>query len=240
MRPWSFWLASLGDVPGIFSGDSRTERPPSYSNNLQQARLWTFVDVLVASYWNMKVVFLFVGAQGSAHDASVLGWSRLLARIPTNFNVIADAGYGLSLKVFTPFRSVRYHLKEWAQQENGRPQCAKEIFNLRHAKVRNIIERLIGCLKRRFKVLRVAMEYELETIKGVIFACALVHNFIRACDAEDTADDFEDADGGGEETATHDDRDDAEEFDLEDENNWRCWIANAMWREYKAWCETQY
>ena len=44
-----------------------------------------------------------------------------------------------------------------------RPQTPQELFNLRHASLRNIIERLFGELKRKFKILRIDVEMSLET-----------------------------------------------------------------------------
>ncbi len=40
----------------------------------------------------------------------------------------------------TPYRGVRYHLKEWGRA-NERPQNKEELFNLRHSSRRNVIER---------------------------------------------------------------------------------------------------
>eukprot|EP00644_Phytophthora_capsici_P018499 jgi/Phyca11/130735/e_gw1.97.16.1 len=138
----------------------------------------------------MKVCFAYVGAEGSVHDSTVLRWSGLLERLPQHYYVLGDEGYGLSDQILTPFRGVRYHLKEWARSPSGRPQNAKQLFNLRHAKARNVIERVNGVLKRRFKVLRTCMDYETVTIKTVIFACILVHNFIREFDTGDLDRDF--------------------------------------------------
>ncbi|OWZ08353.1 Nuclease HARBI1 [Phytophthora megakarya] len=82
-------------------------------------------NVLIFCDWSMKVGFAHVGAEGSAHDdTSVLRWSGLLERLPTHYFVLGDPGYGLSEKVLTPFRGVRYHLKEWARRPSGRPQNA--------------------------------------------------------------------------------------------------------------------
>ena len=65
---------------------------------------------------------------------------------------MGDAGYALSWKVLTPYRGVRYHLREWALG-NRRPQNAKELFNLRHSSLRNAIERIFGVIKKRFPIL---------------------------------------------------------------------------------------
>jgi hypothetical protein len=36
---------------------------------------------------------------------------------------------------------------------NERPQNAKELFNLRHVSLRNVVERIFGVLKNRFQIL---------------------------------------------------------------------------------------
>ncbi|KAJ8521747.1 hypothetical protein ON010_g17775 [Phytophthora cinnamomi] len=146
-------------------------------------------NALIACDWNLNVCFAYVGAEGSAHDSMVLQWSDFLDSVPEDFYVLADAGYGLSKKVLTPYRSVRYHLKEWAKS-SGRPQKAKELYNLRHAKVRNVVEQVIGIMKRRFKALRTCMDYEFFNMKAVIFACISVHNFIRSLDECDLGEGF--------------------------------------------------
>ncbi|XLU66840.1 hypothetical protein S245_025893, partial [Arachis hypogaea] len=50
---------------------------------------------------------------------------------------LGDAGFMLKYGLITPYRSVRYHLKEYARRG---PENEKELFNLRHASLRNIIE----------------------------------------------------------------------------------------------------
>lgn len=42
---------------------------------------------------------------------------------------LGDAGYGSSRICLTPYRAVRYHLKEW-ERGNCRPQNKEEMFNL--------------------------------------------------------------------------------------------------------------
>jgi hypothetical protein len=102
--------------------------------------------VLIASDWEMNIRFIYPGAEGAAHDSMVLAWSELLQDIREHHYVIADAGYALQPQVITPYRGVRYHLQEWTA-ESGRPKTAKELYNLRHAKARNVVERVNGMLK---------------------------------------------------------------------------------------------
>ena len=71
---------------------------------------------------------------------------------------------------------------------NIRPQNAKELFNLRHASLRNAVERIFGVLKRRFKILKTAPEYNFETQIDLILALTGLFNFIRIEEQEEEDD----------------------------------------------------
>ncbi|KAL8482587.1 hypothetical protein ACS0TY_028669 [Phlomoides rotata] len=61
---------------------------------------------------------------------------------------LCDGGYTNGNEFLSPYRGVRYHLKEW---DNARQhQKFQEYFNLKHAKARNCIERSFGVLKARW------------------------------------------------------------------------------------------
>jgi hypothetical protein len=95
-----------------------------------------------------------------------------------------------------PYRGVRYHLKEQRLASQKcvipaytnlytnlyRPQNAKELFNLRHASLRNAIERIFGVLKRRFKILKAAPEYSIQTQIDIVLALTALFNFTRLRD----------------------------------------------------------
>jgi len=73
---------------------------------------------------------------------------------------------------------VRYHLKEQAKA-NKRPKDKKELFNLRHASLRNIIKRAFSVLKARFPILNKGRKgYSLKTQIKIIWALTAIHNFI--------------------------------------------------------------
>lgn len=59
-----------------------------------------------------------------------------------------------------------------------RPQNACELFNLRHSGARNVIERIFGVVKRRFRLMVAAPEYSLEVQGKIIRAICVLHNFI--------------------------------------------------------------
>lgn len=91
---------------------------------------------------------------------------------------LCDNAYADSNGFLTPYKGVRYHLKEWGPGTKA-PQNPKEMFNMHHAKARNIIERAFAALKMRWGILRSASHYPIKTQIRLIMACFLLHNFIR-------------------------------------------------------------
>jgi DDE superfamily endonuclease len=89
-----------------------------------------------------------------------------------------------------------------------RPENAYELFNLRHASLRNVIERIFGVVKRKFKILGQVPEYSVDTQVHLVLALCGLYNFIRQ---------YEDID------------DELEEVELEDEG------AQQMWKDYQEY-----
>lgn len=126
------------------------------------------------------------------------------------------------------------------------PANAKELFNLRHARLRNVIERIFGVSKRRFKLMTIAPEYSALTQAKIPCALAALHNFIHLHDPDDFADDG--PGHGGPRTATFTlrdiDGDERREFPEEELGRFvspaekaraeafRDQIAEEMWAQY--------
>ncbi|XP_075079936.1 uncharacterized protein LOC107805043 [Nicotiana tabacum] len=83
-----------------------------------------------------------------------------------------------------PYRGERYYLKEYSRNSSRGP---RELFNLRHASLRNAIKRAFGVLKKRFPIISSLTEpsYGVETQKLIIFACCILHNYLRVADPND-------------------------------------------------------
>ena len=96
---------------------------------------------------------------------------------------LGDAGFMLKRGLITPYRGVRYHLKEYARRG---PENEKELFNLRHASLRNVIERSFGVLKKRFAIIGNGTEPhdEFETMTEIVLACIILHNFLMGVDPD--------------------------------------------------------
>ncbi|XP_076904401.1 uncharacterized protein LOC143559827 [Bidens hawaiensis] len=151
--------------------------------------------------------------------------------IPTGRYCLVDAGLPHTSTLMTPYRGVRYHLKEYSTRA---PHNAKELFNLRHASLRNAIERAFGVLKKRFPIIRSTTEpfYSCETQSDIFLACCILHNFLLE---EDRDKDLEDEviqevlDGPQEEERrnTRDIREGSTEYE-----QLRNSIATNMWTNY--------
>ncbi|KAL4556205.1 hypothetical protein LXL04_038849 [Taraxacum kok-saghyz] len=138
------------------------------------------INVLAACTFDLKFTYILTGWEGTASDSRIL--RSALTRedklvIPTGRYYLVDAGLPHSTTIMTPYRGVRYHLKEYSSRA---PENAKELFNIRHASLRNAIERAFGVLKRRFPIIRSTQEpfYDCKTQSDIFLACCILHNFL--------------------------------------------------------------
>ena len=74
-------------------------------------------NVLAVCNFDFTFSFLVAGWEGSATDSRVLNesLSKGLLSVPPGKYYVADAGYALTTQFITPYRNVRYHLKEWGR-----------------------------------------------------------------------------------------------------------------------------
>ena len=96
---------------------------------------------------------------------------------------LGDAGYGIRNGILSPYRGVRYHLKEFGSENP--PQNEKELYNLRHSSLRTTIERGFGILKKRFRVLDSEPHWSYNVQVDIVLACCVIHNFIMGVDPND-------------------------------------------------------
>jgi hypothetical protein len=67
---------------------------------------------------------------------------------------------------------------------NNRLRNKEELFNLRHAGLRNVIERAFGVMKRQWRILVIPPEYDLDTQAHIPAALCAIHNFIQILDPD--------------------------------------------------------
>ncbi|XP_059654215.1 uncharacterized protein LOC132300925 [Cornus florida] len=143
------------------------------------------VNVLAACSFDMKFTYVLPGWEGTASDSSVM--TSALKRkgdkliLPEGKFYLADVEYPLKAGLITPYRGVRYHLKEYISR---RPENPRELFNLRHASLRNVIKRIFGVLKKRFPIIgsRTEPTYDVTTQIDIILACCIIHNYLMGMD----------------------------------------------------------
>jgi hypothetical protein len=197
-------------------------------------------NILAVCNFDMQFVYILAGWEGSAHDARVLGDAQAFQGFstPRGKYWLGDAGYGNSEFVMSPYRGVRYHLKE-VRQADQRPETAKELFNLRHSSLRNVIERIFGVLKRQWQILGgKGCEYSIETQVDLFCALIGLYNFGKQCGEDDL---FEDEviniQGSGEQV----EQVEQEEQVVGTGNRWmnekRDKIAEAMWKDYQTYIQ---
>jgi hypothetical protein len=138
-------------------------------------------NVLAVCNFEMQFNYVLAGWEGSAHDNTVLRDAVYNHgfQTPAKKYWLGDAGYSSSDTVLVPYRGTRYHLKE-QRLASQKPQNSKELFNLRHASLRNVVERIFGMVKRKYQILRTPSEYSIETQTRIILACMALHNYVRS------------------------------------------------------------
>jgi len=142
-------------------------------------------NVLAVCNFDMEFTYVLAGWEGSAHDTAVWRDAQFYKGFKTPYGKywLGDAGYANTDTILVPYRGTRYHLKE-QRLASKKPENPKELFNLRHASLRNVIERIFGVLKRKYQVLRTPSEYSMDTQTRLILACCAIHNFVRQREGE--------------------------------------------------------
>jgi hypothetical protein len=122
---------------------------------------------------------------------------------------------------------------------SGSPVNAKELFNLRHAQARNVIERIFGVLKQRFRILLLPPHYPLDFQPRIPTALCALQNFIQEInrDEGEIPTDLYQAAYEPFPSDGNDDRDSGFIGEEDDEGNSevklrRMNIANEMWDSY--------
>ena len=57
-------------------------------------------------------------------------------------------------------------------------ECPEDLFNHRHAQLRNIVEKTFGILKNRFNICERMHKYKFKIQARIVIACCILHNFI--------------------------------------------------------------
>ena len=127
----------------------------------------------------MKFTDALIGWEGSASDSSL--WIQAFwhgaIKIPNGKYLLGDAGFPNCQKCLTPYQLVRHHLREW-ETVRLRPTTKEELFNLWHSQLRNIVERIFGILKTRFRILTRPWPLKMEAQVWIVSALLILHNLL--------------------------------------------------------------
>ncbi|XP_042036983.1 putative nuclease HARBI1 [Salvia splendens] len=167
----------LRDALGLWMVRVPIADTPRYRNRKGQVT----TNTLAVCDRRLRFVYVLPGWEGSAGDSRILrdAISRPFGlKVPKECYYLCDNAYSNSEGFITPYKGVRYHLKEWGPGTRA-PQTPQELFNLKHTKARNVIERAFAVLKMRWGILRSPSFYPIDIQTGLIIACFLLHNFIR-------------------------------------------------------------
>jgi DDE superfamily endonuclease len=116
------------------------------------------------------------------------------------------------------------------------PATREELFNLRHAMARNVIERAFGVIKQHFKILIIPPEYSMDIQARVFPALAAIHNYILEKDPIEIADMLPPSDDDVIDRIEDSGRLATEyprQAEKEDANARRDQIAENMWNDYQ-------
>ncbi|VEN45935.1 unnamed protein product [Callosobruchus maculatus] len=94
---------------------------------------------------SLKLVDIYIGQTGRAHDAGVFRESPLGDQIQhiivsEKYHILADSGYTLNMNIMTPYK------------DDGFLTDAEVKYNIIHSKARSTIERCLGLLKTKFEI----------------------------------------------------------------------------------------
>lgn len=215
--------------------------PVKFQDVFRNRKGWLSQNVLGVVDFDMMFTYILAGWEGQAHDGRVLSdaWSKGL-QCPKGKYYLADAGYALSWETLTPYRGVRYHLKEWSLTTDS-PQTKEELFNYRHAQLRNVVERVYGVAEKRYPILTRMQKWPIDTQSNLVMVVSMWHNFIRRNTIFEEPEFYEDLPDRNEfvTPGNHTPIPCTGRDDIAALNAWRDGIAQEMWDSYQAYKATR-
>ncbi|XP_063802216.1 putative nuclease HARBI1 [Pseudophryne corroboree] len=157
-------------VIGVVDGTHVAIVPPRHNEEIYRNRkLFHSLNVMVVCGPSLQILSLNAKFPGNSHDAHVIRqsgiWQRLRAMEGQDMWLLGDRGYPCTPWLMTPYSKSR-----------PGPQTA---FNSALTATRQLVERTIGVLKGRFRVLHRTggdIMYSPEMVSKIVVLCAILHN----------------------------------------------------------------
>jgi DDE superfamily endonuclease len=231
-----YFKDAIGAIDGVHTLVSPLESERARCRN-RKGQL--SLNHLAACNFDMQFTYVLSGWEGSVADGFLFteAIQNQGLSIPGGRFYLADAGFAATEGLLVPFRGVRYHLREWARGSE-KPQTRNELYNLRHSSYRNVVERIFGVMKRRWRIILETNSFSLQTNAKVMSALAALHNFIRRHDRDDEMEPW-DEDEEEDDDAVADGRQLGSDTTIARSTVIRERIADAMWRDYQDVLETR-
>ncbi|KAK2655124.1 hypothetical protein Ddye_008176 [Dipteronia dyeriana] len=193
-------------------------------------------NILAACNFDLEFMYVLAGWEGSAHDSKLLNDDlsrRNGLKVPQGKYFLADCGFANRRQFLAPYQGVCYHLQDFVGTGND-PENEKELLNLRHASLRNVIERIIGIFKSRFTIFKSAPSFPFKTQVEIVLACVALHNFLcKECQPDEFPIEEESTSSSSpiveeelEELVSQ-----TQEQQRDEANAWRLSITDYIWRE---------
>ncbi|KAI3465065.1 hypothetical protein Pfo_021728 [Paulownia fortunei] len=170
-KRWKWFNCCLGALDDTYI---KVRVPQTDKTQYRNKKRKITINILGVCDENIKFVYILSDAISRPNGL----------RVPSGNYYQCDCGYTNDAGFLAPYRGVRYYLDEWDEGTSA-PQNYRELSNLKHAKVCNVIERSFGLLKSRWTILRSNFYYLFKTQNCIIMVCCLLHNFIRTAMAID-------------------------------------------------------
>ncbi|KAL0926605.1 hypothetical protein M5K25_002844 [Dendrobium thyrsiflorum] len=174
---YPYFKNAIGAIDG-------THIPAVVNNNVQNRyrnrKGFTSQNVMAAVSFDRQFVYLATGWECSAADMRVLRWAAEQGQfaVPRNYYYLVDSGYANTDKLIAPFQGYRYHLSDYRRNTSRRYAVQQELFNHRHAQLRNVVERTFDIWKERFQVLTHMRQFSITVQADLVIVCAILHNYI--------------------------------------------------------------
>ncbi|XP_035539801.1 protein ALP1-like isoform X1 [Juglans regia] len=120
-------------------------------------------NVLAVCDFDMKFTFIYAGWEDTAHDARLFMDALSRPGIdfplpPEGYYYLVDFAFPCTRGFMPPYPRVRYHRSD--RHSNSSFSGYQDYFNYRHSSLRNVIERTLGVLKKRFRILKSMNPYK--------------------------------------------------------------------------------
>ena len=113
----------------------------------------------------MRFLYILAGQKGSVYNSCILSNAQTTGGFTTiqERYQLGNVGYENSEFVLLLYQGVRCHLKK-VQQVGLKSENAKELFNLRHLSLQNVVECIFRVVKKQQQILSgKGCEYSIET-----------------------------------------------------------------------------